>query len=184
VINVTDEDIMMKAKDGNTQMLAILFERHHVKLFNFFLRLTGDRGASEDLTQEVFVRILKYRNTYRGESKFTTWMFQIGRNAHIDHFRKHKKDMPLDEVWDEKHTPEPSPESQSEKDQDEAFLHKALANLSPTKKEVIMLSRFQGLKYQDISEILGCSISSVKVQVHRAIKDLRKNYLQLRGGFG
>jgi RNA polymerase sigma-70 factor, ECF subfamily len=184
VKTVTDEEIMNKAKDGSTQMLAILFERHHVKLFNYFLRMTGDRGSSEDLTQDVFFRILKYRHTYRGESKFTTWMFQIGRNAHIDHIRKHKKDMPLDEVWEEEVAPEPSPDRQTEKDQDTMLLHKALAKLSPSKKEVLMLSRFQDMKYQDISQVLGCSLSSVKVQVHRAIKDLRRNYLQIRGGMG
>ena len=61
--------------------MGILFERYHALLFNFLLRLTGNRHQSEDLVQEVFVRLLKYRHTYRGESQFTTWMFQIARNA-------------------------------------------------------------------------------------------------------
>ncbi len=80
-----DEQVMAQVREGRVEMLAILFERHHVRLFNFFLRLTAERSLSEDLVQEVFLRILKYRHTYRGDSKFTTWMYQIGRNAHIDH---------------------------------------------------------------------------------------------------
>ncbi|MCP5053694.1 MAG: RNA polymerase sigma factor [bacterium] len=178
---MTDEDIMNKAKEGSIQMLAILFERHHVKMYNYFLRLTRDNAASEDLTQDVFFRILKYRETYRGESKFTTWMYQIGRNVYLDHLKKHKTEMPLEEVWDEKQSTDPRPEQKAETEQEAVFLHKALARLSPAKKEVLVLSRFQGMKYQDISQVLGCSLASVKTQVHRAIKDLRKTYIQLKG---
>ena len=159
-------------------MLAILFERYHVKLYNFFYRLTGDAGLSEDLTQEVFLRILKYRQSFRGESKFTTWMYQIGRNVHIDHIRKKRPEMPLEDKWEEEIAPEPQPEEATSIEQDEALLDKALALLPAAKKEILVLSRFQGMKYKDIAQLLGCSLSTVKVQVHRAIKDLRKAYLK------
>jgi RNA polymerase sigma-70 factor (ECF subfamily) len=184
VTAVTDEEIMSKAAAGSVQLLAILFERHHVKIYNFFLRLTGDRGNSEDLTQEVFFRILKYRATFRQESKFTTWMYQVGRNVHNDFLRKHKKEMPLDEVWVDEPSPGLQPDQQTQQEQDAALLHKALSLLPPARKEVLVLSRFQGMKYNDISRVLGCSLSSVKTQVHRAIKDLRKTYMELRGGTG
>ncbi len=179
---VKDEDIMIKVKDGRVQMLAILFERYHVKLYNFFMRLTSDRGQSEDLTQEVFFRMLKYRATYRGDGKFTTWMFRIGRNAHIDHLKKFKKEIPLGNQWEEEPAGEPSPDRQTQAEQEAMFIRKALSRLSPTKKEVILLSRFQGMKYGEISRVMGCSISSVKVQVHRAMKDLKNIYAGLKGG--
>jgi RNA polymerase sigma-70 factor (ECF subfamily) len=182
VSNVTDEDIMNHVKSGNVKLLAILFERYHVKLYNFFLRLTLNKGVSEDLTQEVFLRILKYRDTFRFEGKFTTWMYQIGRNLHIDYLRKHKEEMPLDEKWEEEISVEAQPEEKTQEEQDRIFLQKALSQLSPGKKEVLVLSRFQGMKYQEISQLLGCSLSTVKVQVHRAIKDLRKTYIELKGG--
>ncbi len=88
-----DEDVMSNVSEGNVQMLAILFERYHVRLYNYFLRLTGNKGTGEDLAQEVFFRILKYRTSYRRESKFTTWMYQIGRNVFIDHLKKHKEEL-------------------------------------------------------------------------------------------
>jgi RNA polymerase sigma-70 factor (ECF subfamily) len=179
---VLDEEIMKNVKNGNVKMLAVLFERHHVKLYNYFLRLSGNKSLSEDLTQEVFLRILKYRDTFRYESKFTTWMYQIGRNVHIDHLRKYKKEIPLDERWDEEVAPTCQPEQKTQEEQEMMFLHKALSQLTPARKEILVLSRFQGMKYQEISQLLGCSLSTVKVQVHRAIKDLRKTYASLKGG--
>lgn len=173
---------MDNVKSGNVKMLAILFERYHVKMYNYFLRLTGSKNVSEDLTQDLFLRILKYRDTFRNESKFTTWMYQIGRNLHIDYLRKHKKEIPLDEQWEKEITVESRPEQKTQEEQDMIFLHKALSQLTPTKKEILVLSRFQGMKYQEISQLLGCSLSTVKVQVHRAIKDLRKTYLSIKGG--
>lgn len=179
-INMNDEDIMNKVKDGSVQMLAILFERHHVKLYNYFLRLTRNNNNSEDLSQEVFFRILKYRTTYRRESKFTTWMYKIGRNVHIDHLKKQKEELPLDDVWAEETAPGPRPDQKTETEQETVFLHKALSLLPPAKKEILVLSRFQEMKYSDISNVLGCSLASVKTQVHRAVKDLRKTYMNLK----
>ena len=182
VNRVTDEDVMNKVKSGNVKILALLFERYHVKLYNYFFRLTGDKGISEDLTQDVFFRILKYRATFRQESKFTTWMYQIGRNVHFDHLKKYKKEMPLEEKWEEEIAAESQPEQKTQEEQEAVLLHRALSRLAPSKKEVLVLSRFQGMKYREISKVLGCSISSVKTQVHRAIKDLKKTYITLKGG--
>jgi len=177
---MNDEDIMNKVKDGSVQMLAILFERHHVKLYNYFLRLTRNQNTSEDLAQDVFFRILKYRNSYRKESKFTTWMYRIGRNVHIDHLKKNKDEMPLDDLWEEETARIPQPDRQTETEQDTVYLHKALSLLPPAKKEILVLSRFQEMKYNDISNVLGCSLASVKTRVHRALNDLRKTYLELK----
>ena len=92
----TDNELMEAVKDGRVEKLAVLFERYHVALFNFFLRLTGDRAASEDLVQDVFMRILKYRAGFQSEGRFAVWMFQIARNAHVDHLRKRKPLVALD----------------------------------------------------------------------------------------
>ena len=91
----SDNALMEQVRDGQVARLAILFERHHVVLYNFFLRLTGRRGPSEDLVQEVFVRILKYQGGTPGaRAGFTVWLFQIARNAHVDHLRRQKPEDP------------------------------------------------------------------------------------------
>ncbi len=178
----TDNRLMEEVRDGRVEKLAVLFERHQVMLYNFFLRLTGNRNASEDLVQEVFFRILKYRKTYQGQSKFTVWMYQVARNAHVDHLRKQKPEVPLDEQFTEISSTETLPAEKMDAEIDVALLRRALDQLPLKKREILLLSRFQEMKYKDIAELLGCNIGSVKSAVHRAIKDLGKIYCQLQGG--
>ena len=179
---MTDNFLMEEVKEGKVEKLAVLFEKYHVRLFNFFLRLTGNRGASEDLVQDVFLRILKYRTTYKGPSNFTVWMYQIARNAHIDYLRKSKGELSLDDQWDEVVKAEPTPLDRLERGQDVKLLQEALARLPLKKREVLVLSRYQDMKYKDIAELFGCQIGTVKAHVHRAIKDLGKIYYELSGG--
>ncbi len=181
---IDDEQVMVQVREGRLEMLAILFERYHVRLFNFFLRLTAERPLSEDLVQEVFTRILKYHGSFRGDSKFTTWMFQIGRNCLIDHLRARRPDVSLDETWEQEPSPLPLPEARAEREQEADLLARAMERLPLRKREVLLLSRFQELKYEEIAGLLACSVQSVKVQVHRALKDLRRHYLGLQGGNG
>jgi len=179
---ISDNRLMEEVKTGKVEKLAVLFEKYHVQLFNFFLRLTANRGISEDLVQDVFMRILKYRKTYRGQSKFTVWMYQIARNAHIDHLRKSKGELPLDDQWDDVTEPDPSPAARLEMGEDIELVRQALAQLPLKKREVLVLSRFQGMKYREIAELFGCQIGTVKAHVHRAIKELGKIYCELSGG--
>jgi RNA polymerase sigma-70 factor (ECF subfamily) len=178
----SDNEVMEAVRDGRVEKLAILFERHQVMLYNFFLRLTGNRSASEDLVQDVFIRILKYRAGYQGQSKFAVWMFQIARNAHIDHLRKQKGALPLDEQFAEPPSREPRPEERLEAEQDIALVRRALDRLPWKKREILMLSRFQDLKLREIADLLGCHVGTVKAQVHRALKDLIRIYLDLQEG--
>jgi RNA polymerase sigma-70 factor (ECF subfamily) len=177
-----DEQVMGELQQGRLEMLAILFERHHVRLYNFFLRLCRDRSLSEDLVQEVFLRILKYRQSYRADSKFIAWMYRIGRNAHIDHVRSRRPETPIDDVWEQEPSPEPGPERMLEGDQQADLLARAMERLPLRKREVLLLSRFQELKYKEIAGMMACSVESVKVLVHRSLQELRRHYLDLQGG--
>ncbi len=182
VNSYSDNRLMEDVKNGKVEKMAVLFEKHHVALFNFFMRLTGNRNISEDLVQEVFMRMLKYRSTYQGRSKFTLWMYQIGRNAHIDYLRKKKDTLPLDDQWSEPVTSETSPAEKLEGGQEVQLLRQALAQLPLKKREVLILSRYQNLKYKEIAELMDCHIGTVKAHVHRAIKELGKIYFELQGG--
>jgi len=178
----SDNRLMEDVKEGKVEKMAVLFEKHHVSLFNFFMRLTGNHNISEDLVQEVFMRMLKYRSTYQGRSKFTLWMYQIARNAHIDFLRKKKNTLSLDEQWSEPITSEASPAEKLEGGQEVQLMRQALAQLPLKKREVLILSRYQNLKYKEIAELMDCHIGTVKAHVHRAIKELGKIYFELQGG--
>jgi RNA polymerase sigma factor (sigma-70 family) len=178
---ISDNEIMENVRDGRIEKLAILFERHHISLFNFFLRLTGSPNVSEDLVQEVFLRVLKYRKSYQGRSKFRVWMFQIARNAHIDYLRKKKDAYPLEDQFFDVRSEEAEPDDSMVRSQEAARLNQALSKLPLKKREVLILSRYQDMKYKEIADLFGCQIGTVKTYVHRALKDLNRIYLELNG---
>lgn len=178
----SDNKLMEDVRDGRVEKLAILFERYQVILYNFFLRLTAKPNVSEDLVQEVFIRILKYRAGYLGQSRFAVWMFQIARNAHIDHLRKQKAEIPLDEQFEETPASGPLPDEILESEQNAALMRRAMDQLPWRKREILMLSRFEDLKLREIAELRGCEVGTVKAQIHRALKDLGRIYLELQEG--
>ena len=175
---------MLQVRDGEVEKLGVLFERHQRMLFNFFVRLTNDRELSEDLVQEVFFRMLKYRHTFQSGNPFRAWMFQVARNAHFDALRKSQREARLADSAPEGEMvcPEPAPDLRLEQRQEIGLLERALARLPIEKREVLLLSRVQNLKCQEIGEILGCDAGTVKVRVHRALKELRDIFRELTGG--
>jgi len=177
-----DNVLMQKVRDGDVAKMAVLFERHHHALFRYFLRLTGHREFSEDLVQDVYLRMLKYRHTYRGGSPFTSWMYQVARNAHMDGVAKRKGETPLfEEGIQEPASADPDPAEILRRRQDVGLVRRALAALPVEKREVLVLSRFQNLKYEQIADILGCDAGTVKARVYRAIKALSQIFYEMAG---
>ena len=172
---------MIQVRDGDVGGLGTLFERHHGALFGFFLRLTGDRTTSEDLVQEVFVRMLKYRHAYRDTSRFTAWMYQIARHVRFDRLSKTRGEVQLDVDAHEKPSELPPPGDAVERQQEAEMVRRALERLPPEKREVLVLSRYQKLRYDEIAEILGCEVGAVKVRVFRAVRELRDTFFELQG---
>ncbi|HUX67480.1 MAG TPA: RNA polymerase sigma factor [Terriglobales bacterium] len=168
-----DDALMRRVQAGHLQALSPLFERHQRPLLNYFLRLGASRPASEDLVQDVFVRILKYRATYRPGSRFATWMYYIARNVRLDHLHKRRGEVEWD---DELHAPSFEPGDAAQAAQEHHLLARALARLSPEKRELLVLSRFQELKHDEIGAILGVETGTVKVRVHRALRELREHF--------
>src|SRR5688572_20868909 len=84
---MTDEMILEAVKSGDLQQATLLFERYNKRIYNFLARMTVDRALAEDLTQNVFLRIIKYRNSYREGAKFQSWIYQIARNVFSDHYQ-------------------------------------------------------------------------------------------------
>jgi len=176
----SDNALMLKVKDGNLDTLGLLFERYKKPLFGFFYGMNKDAELSEDLVQNVFFRILKYRYLFRGEGDFKTWMFHIARNVNNDHYRKNKlgKSEPV-ESWENRLGHDDSYSVQLQQDEEARMLSIALDRLSPDKREIILLSKYQEKKYKEIGEILGCTEGAVKVKVFRALQDLKAVYQQL-----
>jgi len=175
---VPDEELMTLVRGGAGDMLGVLFDRYEVPLFSFYSKLTGNRAASEDLVQEVFVRILKYRRSYRPGTAFRPWIYKIARNVHADQARRRRSEVEFKPEM----APPLVPNDGAAASQQEALLHRALLELPEAKREVLLLSRFQGLPYSEIAELTGCAPGAVKVRVHRALQELRDVFMRLGGG--
>jgi RNA polymerase sigma factor (sigma-70 family) len=167
---------MLSIKEGQLSETAGLFRRYHVRLYNFFLRLTMDRAVSEDLTQNLFYRLIRYRQSWQpGNGSFQSWIFRMARNIYADHCKQTARNpgRPVAFAAEEE---EMEDRRIGYTEEHYARLDLALAGLHPEQREVLILSRYQGLKYEEIARIKDISVSAIKVQVHRALKQLRSLY--------
>ncbi|HWB94274.1 MAG TPA: RNA polymerase sigma factor [Puia sp.] len=175
-MELSDEKIMLLVKEGHLSELAVLFDRYQVSLYNFFLRLTGDGAVSQDLTQNLFYRLIRYRASFQpAYGSFRPWIYRMARNVHLD-FRKQELTSPrrLTDELEEQTSDEASGYTQDQFQR----LDLAMEALDADEREVLVLSRYQGLKYEEIARIRDSSVGAVKVQVYRAIKQLRALYFK------
>ena len=184
-VEASDHDLMLAVRAGDLRRLGDLFERHHGALYGFFVRLTADRDASEDLVQMVFHRILKYRHTYRDEGKFSAWTYHLARRVLADHCaarrgRTVRSQAGESEIaWENLPDQGPSPASRAAQADDVALLGRALAALPAEQRELLVLARFQHLSHEEIARLLDTTPGAVKVRVHRAFAALRERFLRL-----
>jgi RNA polymerase sigma factor (sigma-70 family) len=182
-VTATDNALMARVSAGELSKLAVLFERHHRALFRYFVSMSRNRESAEDLVQDVFFRMLRYRSSYDPKRPFTAWMYQIARNANVDQAQKRGGEVVGIEEFGERRpepvSPSPGPEERVSRGQSLALLRRALDRLPEEKREILILSRFQGLRYEQIAEIVGCETGTVKVRVYRAIRALEQIYFAL-----
>ncbi|HXV75863.1 MAG TPA: RNA polymerase sigma factor [Candidatus Polarisedimenticolaceae bacterium] len=176
---VNDSVLMTDVRDGRAAALGTLFERHHARLYRFCLRMTGNRSVSEDLVQEIFMRILRHRATFRPGTAFVPWMYRIARNACIDHLRRGAAG---GEALEEEETlvaGGPSVEETVERGRAAQLMRRALLRLPVERRAVLLMSRYEFKTYEEIARTLDCSVSAVKIRAYRAIKQLREVYCDL-----
>ncbi|MEO1653595.1 MAG: RNA polymerase sigma factor [Bacteroidota bacterium] len=167
---------MWKVCNGQVDQLGLLFERYHLKLYNFFLRTTCDKELSQDLTQNVFERILKYKKSYKEGASFKSWFYRIARNVKIDHFKKQKMPMTsMEESLTERSLELSSSGGQDlEKKERVQILYQSLNQLPAEKREILVLSQLEELEYKEIARIFDITENSARVKVHRALKSLKE----------
>jgi len=161
---------MAQVAQGDLDVLQILFKRHHLHVFNFLYKMSGDKMLSEDLTQDVFYKVIKYRSSYKN-GKFISWLFTIARNSLKTHFTRNK----------DRHTDLEQVEhriGEETKNEDYSQLQHALNKLETSDREVIVMNRFQEIRYTEIAEIIGSTEGAVKTKVSRALKKLKTIYLE------
>ena len=176
---MSDEALMEAVKSGDLQKATVLFERYNAAIFNFLARMNGmDRELAADLTQNVFLRMLKYRGSYRQDGAFRAWIYQVARNVFSDHYQQWKKRgsgfVGIENVSD--NSVDHADGEQAEREQ---ILHQSLARLNEEQRELLILTRFQQMKYEEVAVIMDTTVANIKVKVHRAIQKLREHYFEL-----
>jgi len=177
---LSDEQLMLELQFGNFDAAALLFERWKRPLFNFFYRMTNKRTESEDFTQSVFERMIKYRSTYTKGMSFKTWLFQMARNISYTAYQKQEKRRTVYADWRlEADQSVPAIDRTMEKEEEKERIWQVLNRLPAAQKEILLLSKFQKLPYKEIGELFNCTEGAVKVKVHRAMAKLKTEYSKL-----
>ena len=170
---------MLKVKQGDIDKLGLLYERHKGTLFGYLYHMNRDAMLAEDLLQTVFIRVLKYKHNFRGDGKFSTWLFHIARNVNADHHRKQKR-KPVAVTLDHLNLAASAVEEGiSHKEAELTQLERALQLLDEEKREVLVLTKLKQMKYKDVCEIFGCTEGAIKAKVFRAMQALKEKYTQL-----
>lgn len=179
--SLSDEALMSRVRADELDQLTPLFERYHGPLFGFLCRLqgsTGDREVAQDLTQNVFERVLKYRSSYQPGQPFRAWVYQLARHVHADHWQRQRP--PAQDLDTVERTAAHGRAAQAQRqahDQSQG-LHEALNLLPEAQREILVLHRFQGFDYAEIGALLGCTAGAARVKACRALEALRQLYFQ------
>ncbi len=181
-----DARLMLRVQRGDRAAFETLIEKYQQPVMNLVYRMIGDLQESEDLCQNVFIQVHKSAHRYRVTARFSTWLYTIARNLCLNELRRRKRHPaesldanPVEQENYSRHhqlvdTTSPSPPDACLLTELEERIHQALAALPETQRTAILLCRQQDLSYEQIAEILGCSVSAAKSLIHRARESLRQ----------
>ncbi|MBU8922931.1 MAG: RNA polymerase sigma factor [Bacteroidales bacterium] len=166
-------------KNGDLDKLGPLFEKYKLPLYRYFHFRMGVGEECEDMVQNVFIRILKYRDRFEPVGEFRSWMYSIAHNLGVDHIRKSSRWKKKSDLQDSDMVEESTTEDMMIGREEKSRLKKAMNMLRDDYREVLVLSRYDDLRYREIGEITGCTEGAVKVRIHRALQELRRLYKDL-----
>ena len=178
VLSLSDEDLMARAATDDTKAFTELVRRYQTRVIHLVSRLLNDRVVSEDLAQEVFVRVHLHRRNYRTGSKFSTWLFTIAANLAKNEIRRRKRRKnwtSLDELQEQLQDasmqfadPKANKEVDLEREQLSGVVGAAIATLPERYRVALVLRDIDGLAYEEISQILKIPGGTVRSRINRA----------------
>ncbi len=181
-----DDELMAAVREGTVGLLGVLFERHAPLLHAFFRRRGFPRGAAEDLVQDVFLRVLRYRASWRADGPFAAWLWRFAVNVgHDAQARRRNEGRRTSGVGAGSDRAAPPVEATTSPDpgddparapielEESAVLHAALARLRPEERSVVELRFFGGCDAADLARRFDCTVGAARVRLHRAMVRLR-----------
>lgn len=183
---VEDLAIIEQFQSGDLSAFDELMKRYKKQIFSYIYRLVKNWEDTDDLTQEVFIKVFQALPRWKPRAKFSTWLYTIARNVCIDYHRAKSRRRPSYSIDDEDiiyGTPSADdvysdPEKVVIEKETGKMIRDAIEQLSDRQKEVFVLYHYQGLQIKEIAEVLGVAEGTVKIHQHRAVKKLRESLKQ------
>ena len=177
----SDRRLLEDCCRGDPVALAQLLERHRDRLWRFLVRVTGNRADAEDLLQETFLRAIRGREAFRGAGQVSTWLYAIALNLVRSRWRREARRPEPQEVARRLAPVRPrDPAEQASQNERAERVRKGLDALSEPQRVALILSRYEGLTYEEIGRIEECSVDAVKQRVRRGLKALTEELKDLR----
>lgn len=172
----SDEQLMRALGDGATEAFGVLFRRHYPRVQSLCARMCGGGPVADDLAQESFLRALRHRHTFRGDARFTTWLYRVARNVCLQQLADSAREHAARERWHSEAAAEVTVAVHVDDGADDraARVAAAMSRLHPSHREVLVLARLEELSFLEVAEILGCTPGAARVRAHRALQALRE----------
>jgi RNA polymerase sigma-70 factor (ECF subfamily) len=182
-----DARVIQACQQGDREAFRLLFEAYKDRVFSIARYSLGDEAAADDVTQQIFVKLITRIGQFRGESEFTTWLYRLVINTCLDERRKRRRFLPVSEFEPSQPVSntanQRSPETGYARREVADSVRQAITGLKPKMRLPILLKYIEGLSYEEIAEVLGCSKGTVASRLNRAHKALAGKLGHLRDEF-
>ena len=185
VLDANDREVIEACQRGEGDAFRLLFEAHKDRVYSIALRYSGDAATAMDIAQETFLKLLARIQDFRSDASFESWLYRIVVNCCLDHRRRGRRLLPfLDSLMDAVRAPGESVLSKLMRAELERDVQRMVGGLPAEQRMVVVLRYTEGLSYDEIAEIMGCSSGTVASRLNRAHKCLGRRLSHLRGGRG
>ena len=176
-----DGAVIEACRQGDREAFQLLFETYKDKVFSIAVySASGDRAVADDVTQQIFLKLFTAIRQFRGDSEFTTWLYRLVVNACLDEHRRRKRWLPLGETAAMRNQSEKKPqEERFARLEVAAAVQQAIAELKPKFRLPILLKYIEGLSYEEIASVMGCSKGTVASRLNRGHSQLAKRLAHL-----
>ncbi len=176
-----DERVIKDCQQGDREAFRLLFEAYKDRVFSIAVySFQGDQTAAGDVTQQIFLKLMTSIVQFRGESQFATWLHRLVVNTCIDEQRRRKRHLGLEEAVGMHSTGERKPERGYERQELADTVKAAISELKPKFRMPVLLKYVEGLSYEEIADVLGCSKGTVASRLNRGHKELARRLAHLR----
>jgi len=185
VLDANDREVIEACRRGDPEAFRLLFETHKDRVYSIALRYSGDRIAAMDIAQETFLKLLASIQSFHGTASFDSWLYRIVVNSCLDHKRRGRRLIPfLDGLFEGIAAPAESVLHRLVRAEQAETVQEIVARLAPEQRIVVVLRYTEGLSYDKIAEIVGCSAGTVASRLNRAHKVLERRLAHLRAEGG